>query len=197
MAAKGASSVPVYTYVCKSVLESLRRKVAAGESVTSADVLALTAVDEAADSEELMPVDIRERLDRSAEAVRRAATHPEVDAASYIRAAELFAANPEGRPERDRPVAMTAQVWREKAIDSCSGDESASDGDEEEEESEAAGEGAEEEEDEPDGAPSAVPVAATRRLSPAPLAEVAVQEDAQTAPVRVRPSPSRSDRGSP
>eukprot|EP00929_Paragymnodinium_shiwhaense_P002817 TRINITY_DN103116_c0_g1_i1.p1 TRINITY_DN103116_c0_g1~~TRINITY_DN103116_c0_g1_i1.p1 ORF type:complete len:184 (-),score=70.81 TRINITY_DN103116_c0_g1_i1:263-814(-) len=106
-------ATPVYAHVRQGVLEELKRRLAKEpKSITRDDIAKLVSFDDAEDSEVLIPVDIRGRLNRSAEALDRARREPSFEVEEYVKAAELFAANPEGIAEAQRPKKMTAKDWR-------------------------------------------------------------------------------------
>mmetsp|Transcript_124769 Transcript_124769/g.399788 ORF Transcript_124769/g.399788 Transcript_124769/m.399788 type:complete len:194 (-) Transcript_124769:82-663(-) len=163
-ASKAAEAV--HSYVRQRILEELRVAVKTGAAVSKATVEALTALDDAGDEELLVPVDLRERLDMGAAARAAEAQDAALAAKAYIRAAELFATNPEGALEADRPASMTAREW--KAEEECEEDLEFEEGEEEEmlegedeEEEDAAGD--DDDKDEVESGPWAQAHAAKRR----------------------------------
>mmetsp|Transcript_36064 Transcript_36064/g.58193 ORF Transcript_36064/g.58193 Transcript_36064/m.58193 type:complete len:187 (+) Transcript_36064:48-608(+) len=105
------SADPVYSFVRKALLERFKNQL----KVSRSDVDALTALEEAEDEEMLVPVDLRERLNQSAEAMRAEMKEPRLSVEAYIRSEQVFQQNTEGLSAR--PAPMTAQAWREQNLE--------------------------------------------------------------------------------
>mmetsp|Transcript_22074 Transcript_22074/g.39584 ORF Transcript_22074/g.39584 Transcript_22074/m.39584 type:complete len:177 (+) Transcript_22074:51-581(+) len=105
------SDEPVYSFVRKSVFDRLK----SSKKVTEEDMSALTALEEADDDEMLVPVDIRERLMKSADAMKAEMKEPRLQVEAYVRAEQLFATD--SNPKQGRPVAMTAKAWKEQNLE--------------------------------------------------------------------------------
>ena len=126
----------VHTYVRKALLEALQVK----KDITLADLTDVAHLEAAADDEVLVPVDLQEALDQSAQNLQ----NPSMRLAFYVRAVELFKSNPEGAPESSRLKEVTGKEWREFSLESDPEDETSCDTEDDDDEEE--GEGEEEEE---------------------------------------------------
>eukprot|EP00927_Polykrikos_kofoidii_P048811 TRINITY_DN43008_c0_g1_i1.p1 TRINITY_DN43008_c0_g1~~TRINITY_DN43008_c0_g1_i1.p1 ORF type:complete len:227 (-),score=44.12 TRINITY_DN43008_c0_g1_i1:74-652(-) len=147
-AAAAAAAAPVYVHVRGGILQDLQERLKDGRPINAEQIQALSALDDAADDEMLVPIDVRERLHRSADALRSAQQDPRINAKSYVNAAALFASHTEGLSGVQRPKPMTAREWRG---DACEDDADAEEGEEEsedpDEEADEDNEGAREDDD--------------------------------------------------
>eukprot|EP00933_Yihiella_yeosuensis_P027510 TRINITY_DN21408_c0_g1_i1.p1 TRINITY_DN21408_c0_g1~~TRINITY_DN21408_c0_g1_i1.p1 ORF type:complete len:175 (-),score=53.34 TRINITY_DN21408_c0_g1_i1:201-725(-) len=109
---------PVYSFLRQVILEKMKSALKTGSKVTLAEVQSMTELEDAEDTEMLIPVDLREMLNQNVAAKNDARAQVE----AYVRAEKLFAENSEGNSAQGRPVAMTAQAWREQALESDDGD---------------------------------------------------------------------------
>mmetsp|Transcript_18898 Transcript_18898/g.34159 ORF Transcript_18898/g.34159 Transcript_18898/m.34159 type:complete len:169 (+) Transcript_18898:47-553(+) len=110
---------PVFVHVSQKILEQLKQKLASGEEILAREIRALQAVEDAPPEDLLVPVDVSERLNRTA----ALAADPKADAESYIKAEALFNANASGLAEKDRPVPMTAREWQNVELQAADDDE--------------------------------------------------------------------------
>jgi len=102
---------PVYSFVRKLIFERLK----SSNEVKEEDVKDLTALEEAEDDEMLIPVDLRERLNQSADAMKAEMKDPRKLVEAYARAEQLFVEDK--TPKQGRPVAMTAKAWKEQNLE--------------------------------------------------------------------------------
>mmetsp|Transcript_9173 Transcript_9173/g.20436 ORF Transcript_9173/g.20436 Transcript_9173/m.20436 type:complete len:166 (-) Transcript_9173:102-599(-) len=116
---QGQTVKPVFVHVRQTVLESLKEKLSKGEPINAAEIRQLTAVEDAPATDMLIPIDLSERLERAAVL----ALNPKADAESYIKAEELFRANPSGLSDEERPEAMTALEYQTQEMVGCEGDD--------------------------------------------------------------------------
>merc|ERR1712185_577063 len=89
-------------------------KVKGSKEVSKDDVESLVQVDDIPDEEIMLPVDMK-AVGEPFEDIEQMLTKlgPKSTAESFIKARELFEANPDKEDEAERPKTMTAQEWRE------------------------------------------------------------------------------------
>eukprot|EP00429_Kryptoperidinium_foliaceum_P072493 CAMPEP_0176064464 /NCGR_PEP_ID=MMETSP0120_2-20121206/32152_1 /TAXON_ID=160619 /ORGANISM="Kryptoperidinium foliaceum, Strain CCMP 1326" /LENGTH=165 /DNA_ID=CAMNT_0017398037 /DNA_START=73 /DNA_END=570 /DNA_ORIENTATION=- len=100
-------------YVCKKTLETLKEKLKKDEEITQDLVNELTFPEQLADSEVMVPVDMRgvgQEFEDVEEMVNKLG--PKGTAQAFMNAREHFEANKDGEPEEDRPKEMTAAEWK-------------------------------------------------------------------------------------
>jgi len=102
-----------YFYVCKKALDSVREKLKKGEEVTQADVEVLAFPEGLADTELMVPVDMRgaggdfEDVEQMVEKLG-----PKGAAEAFVKAADHFEKTKDSLPEDERPKPMTATEWK-------------------------------------------------------------------------------------
>jgi len=112
-AANGADDEGDYFYVCKKALDSVREKLKKGEEVTQADVEVLAFPEGLADTELMVPVDMRgaggdfEDVEQMVEKLG-----PKGAAEAFVKAADHFEKTKDSLPEDERPKPMTATEWK-------------------------------------------------------------------------------------
>mmetsp|Transcript_61929 Transcript_61929/g.130787 ORF Transcript_61929/g.130787 Transcript_61929/m.130787 type:complete len:181 (-) Transcript_61929:245-787(-) len=103
---------PVIVHVRKKILDELRLAVKTNSPVSRQTLQALIALDDAEDDEQLVPVDLRNRLKLSAADLDAELKDPRLHAKAYILAEDVFVKNPSKTPEAQRPTAMLASEWK-------------------------------------------------------------------------------------
>jgi len=102
-----------YFYVCKKALDSVREKLKKSEEVTQADVEVLAFPEGLADTELMVPVDMRgaggdfEDVEQMVEKLG-----PKGAAEAFVKAADHFEKTKDSLPEDERPKPMTATEWK-------------------------------------------------------------------------------------